>query len=112
MGLPYIVHYLDDYLFCGESRTVQCRCILQTFQDLARELGVPLAEEKTEGPCMTLTYLGVELDTIQQYSRLLEKLNDLRQRVSSMLSCTRVMLKELQEVVSHLNFACKCCPQG
>ena len=61
------------------------------------------AEEKTEGPCTVLTYLGVELDINQQYSRLLEdKLTDLRQRIHSMLVCTRVILRGVQEVVGHL----------
>ena len=54
----YIVHYLDDYLFCGKCGTAQCNHIMQTFQDLTGELGVPLAEENTEGPCTKLIYLG------------------------------------------------------
>ena len=73
VGLSHAVHYLDKYLFCGKRRTSQCKLILQTFQKLSRELGIPLVGEKTEGPCTTLIYLGVELDTIQQYSRLPEE---------------------------------------
>lgn len=28
-----------------------------------QELGVPLAEEKTEGPSTQLTFMGIQLDT-------------------------------------------------
>ena len=72
MGLPHVVYYLDDYLFCGRQGTSHCEQILKLFQRLARELGVPLAAEKTEGPAMVLIFLGIELHTVQQSSRFLE----------------------------------------
>ena len=34
------------------------------FESLAREMGVPLAEEKTLVPTTRLTYLGFEIDTV------------------------------------------------
>ena len=46
---------------------------------VARELGVPLAEDKCEGPTTKLTFLGIEIDTISGALRLpqekLERLN-------------------------------------
>ena len=65
MGQPSgVVHYLDDFLFCGTCGTSQCACFMTSFQEMTKELGVPLAEEKTEGLCQVLTFLGTELDTI------------------------------------------------
>ena len=40
---------------------------------MADELGLPLAEEKTEGPTPTFMFWGIELDTVQQMSKLAEK---------------------------------------
>ena len=48
-GCSNMANYLDDYLFCGERNSGRCRFILDTFQSMAEELGLPLAEEKTEG---------------------------------------------------------------
>ena len=62
-------HYLDDYLFCGGRDTGQCKFLLETFQAIVCELGLRLAEEKTEGPATSIIFLGIELDTIQQCSR-------------------------------------------
>lgn len=47
--------------------------------ELAANLGVPLAHKKTEVPMQVLTFLGLELDSIAQTSRLpAEKLAALR----------------------------------
>lgn len=50
-----------------------CRCayLLSSFVSLAEELGVPLADEKIEGFTMVLTFLGIELDTVWQFSKLI-----------------------------------------
>ena len=66
-------HYLDDYLFCGAAHTGQCVFILETFQSLSWEHGeFPWLRKTTEGPASSLTFLGIELGTMQQASRLLE----------------------------------------
>ncbi|XP_060111130.1 olfactory receptor 6N1-like [Heteronotia binoei] len=69
-GLNNTVHYLDDYLFVGPAGSGQCNRLLRSFEDLAGELGVPLAHEKTEGLSLVITFLGIELDTIWQASQL------------------------------------------
>ncbi|XP_069482685.1 uncharacterized protein [Ambystoma mexicanum] len=54
----------------GAEREEDCRRMLKWFQDLMEELGVPLAEDKTEGPAVVLTFLGIELDSVAMTSRL------------------------------------------
>ncbi|XP_054843457.1 uncharacterized protein LOC129335043 [Eublepharis macularius] len=106
-------HYLDDYLFVGPEGSGQCARLLAGFIALAEELGVPLAHEKTEGPVTVLTFLGIELDTRQQASRLpMEKLRDLRARLASFQGKRKVSLLELQQLVGHLNFACRVVAPG
>ena len=74
---------------------------------MARELGLPLVEEKTEGPTSTLTFLRIELDTPAQTCHLPHsKLCELRKRLGSFIGKKKFMLRELQEIMGHLNFAC------
>lgn len=57
IGLDGVVHYLDGFLFV-ERGSGCCKALMDDFQDVVEELGVPLAHEKTEGPCKVLTFLG------------------------------------------------------
>ncbi|XP_060110755.1 vomeronasal type-2 receptor 26-like [Heteronotia binoei] len=82
----------------------QCARLLQSFQDLALELGVPLAHKKTEGPSTVLTFLGIELDTCQQSSRLPEnKVTDLKVRLAALRRQRKVSLLEVQQVECLVN---------
>ncbi|KAM4622292.1 uncharacterized protein O3C94_020114 [Discoglossus pictus] len=49
-GLSSVVHYLDDFLFIGSSDSLDCIQLMQGFQELAVDFGIPLAEDKSEGP--------------------------------------------------------------
>lgn len=107
------MHYLNDFLFVGPAGSGQCSALLSEFQELCNDLGVPLVEEKTEGPSTKLTFLGIELDTVAQTSGIPEdKLNDLKERVVTFSSKCKVSLLELQQLVGHLNFACKVVAPG
>ena len=66
VGPCQVIHYLDDFLFCGKPGTAQCEHLVRMFRRITKEFGVPLADEKTKGPCTVITSLGIELDTIQQ----------------------------------------------
>lgn len=76
---PPTIFLFVDFLFIGPAGTKICSEGLATFVKLCGELGVPLAHEKTKGPAMRLTFLGVELDSVLQQSCLpLAKLVKLR----------------------------------
>ena len=62
-GLREIDHYLDDFLFAGADKTSNCSKLMNTFTEVCSQLGVPIAEDKTEGPSTRITYLGVLIDT-------------------------------------------------
>ncbi|XP_067323909.1 uncharacterized protein [Anolis sagrei] len=112
-GLKGVVHYLDDFLFVGKGGSGDCGALLHAFQQLAYSLGVPLADEKTEGPQTVLTFLGIELDTVNQFSRLpCEKVEGLIVKIQQFLSKHKSTLREFQQVIGHLNFACKVIAPG
>eukprot|EP00112_Aurelia_sp_Birch-Aquarium-sp1_P003277 Seg1363.36 transcript_id=Seg1363.36/GoldUCD/mRNA.D3Y31 product="Polyprotein P3" protein_id=Seg1363.36/GoldUCD/D3Y31 len=74
-GVENIQHYLDDFLVAGPPQSSVCESDLYKCLSLAKNLGVPIAPEKTEGPSTSITYLGFILDSEKQELRLpVEKL--------------------------------------
>ena len=69
LGIPHILHTLDDFLIIGES-TSDCQAKLQRFLHFCEDIGVPMAPEKTEGPSPVLTFAGIELDSVEMEARL------------------------------------------
>lgn len=51
-----VLHCLDDILFLGAPDTSECTKALTITIATCGELGVPLAQEKIEGPCTSLTF--------------------------------------------------------
>ncbi|XP_077779111.1 uncharacterized protein LOC144326428 [Podarcis muralis] len=108
-----VTHYLDDFLFVGGANTGECASLLEAFSALAEDLGVPLAAEKTEGPATRLTYLGIELDTVAQSSRLpVEKIAALKQLIQDTLKLRKITLRQIQSLLGHFNFACRVVSPG
>jgi hypothetical protein len=46
---------LDDFLFGAEADSPKCQFTLQTFRDICKLWGVPVAEDKTVEPTEILT---------------------------------------------------------
>ena len=97
VGFKTIAHYLDYFLFCGKRQLGHCRQLMESFQKMACKLVLPLGDKKTEGPPSTLTFLGIELDTLQQFFRPpAATLEDLRARLKCVQAQKKVTLQELQ----------------
>ena len=62
-GVSFCTHYLDDFLTIGPPDSFTCQQNLQTIQQVCKQLGIPLALEKVEGPSTSLDFLGITLDT-------------------------------------------------
>ena len=69
LHINHIIHLLDDFLIIAASQEI-CQRQLTLFVDLCGHFGVPIAPEKTCGPATTLSFAGIELDTIQLEARL------------------------------------------
>ena len=69
-GVRHTLHYLDDYMVFGAPGTAECQASLDTALQWCKQLGVPIAAHKTEGPAMVLIFLGIELDTERMEIRL------------------------------------------
>ena len=76
-------------------------------------LGVPIAMDKLEGPATTITYLGIEIDSVTGTTRLpQEKIADLREVLSKMAAKKRCRKKELRSLIGKLNFASRVIKPG
>ena len=107
-GVRYVWHYIDDFVFCGPPSSTECGHALDTALTACRELGVPIAAHKVDGPATGITVLGIQVNTITQTLSLpQDKLRRLQQLLSTWgdkRACTR---RELQSLLGLRNHACK-----
>lgn len=105
-GLKYFIHYLDDFFFAGPPGSDECSRALQTAVPLCAKLGLPVAPAKVEGPSNVLSFLGIELDTIQQELRLPQaKVNRLRETLKEWYGRKYPSKRQLQSLIGQLNHA-------
>ena len=60
-GLSNLLHYLDDFPHCGRSHSMECAENLTILLAMFRDLGIPVAMEKLDGPATCLAFLGIEV---------------------------------------------------
>ena len=112
-GVERVFHYLDDFIIVGPPASDQCQADLESLERTCSRLGVPLAVHKRDGPATKLTFLGIEIDTMEGILRLPE--GKLRRLVSTLSEwgdkkvCTR---RELESLVGLLNHVCKVVQPG
>ena len=69
LNINKLLHFLDDFLFLSSTRT-QCQGDLDRFLIFCSHLGIPIAPEKNCGSATTLTFAGIELDSIKSEAHL------------------------------------------
>ena len=112
-GIRHQLHYLDDFLFIASPHSQQGNQIRAMALHTLDRLGVPVARNKTEGPCTALTFLGIYVDChhfeLRLPSEKLSRLQNMVQTWTRRRSCTR---KELESLIGHLVHAATVIPQG
>ena len=97
-----LMHYLDDFLGGGKQNSGKCKELMTFFSQTMQQLGVPIADEKTEGPATVLTFLGLDLDTEEMVVRLPTR------KVQEILICLNALLhKNIQKSRSHIKKSLK-----
>ena len=72
-----------------------------------RNLGIPIAANKTEGPSTTLEFMGIILDTVRMEARLpADKVERIQASLALFQTKRTCTLKELQSLIGTLNVAC------
>ncbi len=112
-GVRFIIHYLDDFLTIGTAGTDEGKQGLVILLGVFRRLGLPVAEEKLEGPCTSLTFLGVEIDTHAMELRLPQaKLRELQVLITSWQGRKSCKRNDLESLTGKLSHACKVVQPG
>lgn len=113
LKIPGLAHVLDDFLLVGPPDYNACLSNLNKFLNMADTLGIPIKHEKTVLPCTTLTFVGIELDSVKMEKRLpLDKLVKIRGLLEEFKKRRKVKLVELQSPIGLLNFACSVVTPG
>lgn len=111
-GILHIVHYLDDYLICAPNTEV-CQKWMLTLTYIFRDIGIPIAGDKTVGPTTKITYLGIEIDTQAQCIRLPdEKYSALQKLLGDWQGRKKCTKQELLSLIGSLSFAAKVVKPG
>ena len=101
-----LIHLLDDYLTAGPPSSRICAQHLQIILSACKYLGIPVADEKTELPTTSLTFLGIQLDTDLLEARLPDdKLMELRELLTTFSGLTSCSKRDLLSLLGKLNFA-------
>ncbi len=116
LRIPCVVHYVDDFLFvirpCRDTMAV-ARQHLTDASGLAARIGVLFSAKKTEGPTTRLTFLGIELDTIEMVARLpQDKLVRLRTLITDWGTKSSATIKEYEQFGGFLHWCCCVIPAG
>ena len=105
-GVPYIVHYLDDFLTMAPPESALASSMRPRVETTLDYVGAPIAHHKTEGPSSVLTFLGILIDTNSFQLSLprekVQRLQDLLSQWRRRRACTK---KELQVLLGHLSHA-------
>ena len=105
-GVSYQLHYLDDFLLLGPPGSSACSEALACTQRVCRNLGVPIASHKTEGPSTELTFLGIRIDTVRmELSLPQEKLLRVKSMVLAWRERKVATKRDLQSLVGSLSHA-------
>ena len=117
-SISFVCHILDDFLIiepASESLSPSegCKQSLSSMLLTLRNLCIPTAAEKTQGPCTCLEFIGIILDSVRMEARLpyhkVERILTSLDNFKSKKSCT---LREMQAFIGTLNFACRVVPPG
>lgn len=100
-----IVAYMDDFFLC-ESSYDRCQEAMLVLISLLRKLGFHISWPKVSGPCHTITFLGIEIDSCSMQLRLPEvKLSALRSELALFMQRKRATKRQLQSLAGKLNWA-------
>ena len=106
------LHVLDDFLFIASSYD-RCMQDLKDFLSMCQYAHIPIANDKTIGPAEVLEFLGITIHIPLQCTQLpANKVSRCIALLESALTKRKLSLLEIQQLLGHLNFACKAVVPG
>ena len=112
-GTQWVAHYIDDFITMGAPETDECASNFAVMHAACERLGLPAEPDKDEGPATTISFLGIELDTVALECRLpTEKLARLREELVQWREKKSCKKRELLSLIGILSHACKVVRSG
>ena len=109
-----LINYLDDFLFAALFR-LSCNNQVKVFLEVCDLIAFPVSMEKTFWATTKLTFLGLLIDTINQWVCVpVDKVTKAVELIESILDkkSKKVTLLQLQKVCGFLNFLGRCVIPG
>ncbi len=108
-----ILNYLDDWLILAQFRALLCEHRDMVLSHLSR-LGLQVNREKSKlSPTQRISFLGMELDSVNLTARLSEERAQSMLRCLESLQCKRaVPLKHFQRLLGHMASSAAITPLG
>ena len=104
-GIHACVVYIDDFLIVADTKE-ECLQAMNLLLSLLRKLGFAISWSKVCGPTQTITFLGVNIDSVLMMLSLPhDKLSELMALVNKFESMKRASKKQLQSLAGKLNWA-------
>ena len=72
-GIGHVYHYVDDFITLVAPNATECSQNSVLMHELCKELGLPAEPDKDEGPATSISFLGMELDSVAMEIRLPHK---------------------------------------
>ena len=116
--ISFVCHILDDFLIIEPPSPSPpydniCRQSLTAMLLTFRNISIPIAASKTQGPVKVIEFMDIILDSVRMEARLpADKIERLRAAFDLFQDKRACTLKELQSIIGTLNFACKVIPPG
>ena len=109
-GVRAVIHYIDNFQLFSSPASSECQDALSIMLLTCQELAI--TPEKTEGPVISITFLGIQLDSVSMSVSLpADKLSKLRIMVRSVCKLKAVSDSHFVEsLVGHLVHAASVCP--
>ena len=112
-GTSGFIHYLDDFLLIGPPGTETTNRHLATAIETCGNLGFPVADHKTVTASTTITFLGIQIDSVAGTVSLpLEKLQALQNTLLAWGQRKAAPKRELLSLLGHLSYASSVVPPG
>ena len=102
-----VVCYLDDYLIIDADEK-HCKEGYELLQDVLQRLGFDINVKKLEPPVQIITFLGIEIDSINSTLSLPgKKLEELSEELAKWQTKNKATKHELQQLIGKLNWGAK-----
>ncbi len=112
-GASWLAHYVDDFITVGAPQSMECGRNVEVMHAVCEEVGMPVEPEKDEGPATTITFLGLEIDSIALEVRLpQEKLQSLKALLGSWRGRKACRKRDLLSLIGSLTHACRAVRPG